>query len=88
MWVERSSVPCGAFGVGWLSPCNRRPPAPRRACSLAALDPQSALKLLAALWATAAAAVRPRVQGGHHGRALAILEHWKACSNKRLRRPG
>jgi hypothetical protein len=70
MLVEGWSIPCRAFGVGRLSPCNRRLPAPRRACSLAALDPQFTRKLLAALWATGAAAVRRHVQGGQHGASV------------------
>jgi hypothetical protein len=42
----------------------------------------------ASYWPRCGPPLQPHVQGGQHGRAFAILEHWKACSNKRLRRPG
>jgi hypothetical protein len=86
MLVEDWSVPCRAFGVGRLSPCNRRSPAPRRACSLGALDPQFGRKLLAALWATGAAAVRPHMQGGQHGVSVCDSGALEGLSTKRLRR--
>jgi hypothetical protein len=44
-------------------------------------------KLLAALWATGAGAVRPHVQGGQHGASVCDLEGGKACSNNGSRGP-